>query len=264
MYAPERHHQIVDTLDRVGRVSVAGLASDFGVTTETIRRDLDTLEQLGRLRRVHGGAVGADQTTLAEASLDERLGRNAIQKDAIARAALAMIPPTFRGSVLLDAGSTTGRLAELLTTWRPDAPGASLDLSTNSVPLAGRIHSAGNPHLMLRLLGGSVRGITGAAVGPATIAQLSDIRPDLAFVGANGVTADFGLSTPDEAEAAAKSAMVRSARRVVVLVDSTKLDAESLVRFATLDEVDTLITDAAPSDELADALADADVQLVLA
>ena len=166
--------------------------------------------------------------------------------------------------MLLDAGSTTGRLADLLTTWAPDVPGASLDVSTNSVPLAGRIHNAGNPHVVLRLLGGSVRGITGAAVGPATIAQLSDIRPDLAFVGANGVTADFGLSTPDEAEAAAKSAMVRAARRVVVLADSTKLDAESLVRFANLDEVDTLITDAAPSDELADALAEADVQVVLA
>ncbi len=264
MYATERHQHIADTIDRVGRVSVAGLARDFGVTTETIRRDLDTLEQLGRLRRVHGGAVGAEQSTLAEASLDERLGQNAPQKDAIARAALALIPPTFRGSVLLDAGSTTGRLAELLAGWSPDLPGASLDVTTNSVPLAARIQAAANPHLQLRSLGGSVRGITGAAVGPATIAQLSDIRPDLAFVGTNGVSADFGFSTPDEAEAAAKAAMVHAARRVVVLADSTKLDAESLVRFACLDEVDTLITDAAPAPALADALAEADVQVVLA
>ena len=264
MYAPERHHQIVDTLDRVGRVSVAGLASDFGVTTETIRRDLDTLEQLGRLRRVHGGAVGADQTTLAEASLDERLGRNATQKDAIARAALALIPPTFRGSVLLDAGSTTGRLAELLTTWTPDAPGASLDLSTNSVPLAGRIHNAGNPHLHAaaprRLGPRHHRG--GRRPGHDRPAQRHPTRHRLR----RRERGDRRLRPehPDEAEAAAKSAMVRAARRVVVLADSTKLDAESLVRFANLDEVDTLITDAAPSDELADALAEADVQLVLA
>lgn len=264
MYATERHQQIADTLELVGRVSVAGLARDFGVTTETIRRDLDALEEAGRLRRVHGGAVPADQSTLAETSLAERLGRNASAKEAIARAALALIPPTFRGSVLIDSGSTTGRLAELLEGWEPDAPGATLDVSTNSVPLAARLHAAANPHLQLRSLGGAVRGITGAAVGPSTIAQLSDIRPDLAFVGANGVSAEFGFSTPDETEAAAKAAMVHAARRVVVLADSSKLDAESLVRFACLDEVDTLITDAGPQPALDEALADADVQVVLA
>ncbi|MGW4929887.1 DeoR/GlpR family DNA-binding transcription regulator [Agromyces sp. NPDC004153] len=264
MYATERHQQIADTLELVGRVSVAGLARDFGVTTETIRRDLDALEEAGRLRRVHGGAVPAEQSALAETSLVERLGRNARQKDAIARAALHLVPPTFRGSVLIDSGSTTGRLAELLENWSPDVSGATLDVSTNSVPLAARLHAAANPHLQLRSLGGSVRGITGAAVGPTTIAQLSDIRPDLAFVGANGVSSAFGFSTPDETEAAAKAAMVHAARRVVVLADSTKLDAESLVRFACLDEVDTLITDAAPPPELAEALADADVQVVLA
>lgn len=264
MYATERHQHIADTIDRVGRVSVAGLARDFGVTTETIRRDLDALEQVGRLRRVHGGAVPAGQSTAAETSLDERLDRNAAQKDAIARAAFGLIPPTFRGSLLLDSGSTTGRLAELLIAWSPDQPGAGVDVSTNSIPLAARLHAAANPHLQLRSLGGAVRGITGAAVGPTTIAQLSDIRPDLAFVGANGVSAEFGLSTPDETEASAKAAMVHAARRVVVLADSSKLDAESLVRFACLDEVDTLITDAPPGPELGEALADADVQVVVA
>jgi DeoR family transcriptional regulator, fructose operon transcriptional repressor len=264
MYATERHQHIADTVDRDGRVSVAGLAMHFGVTTETIRRDLDALEQLGRLRRVHGGAVGAEQTTLAEASLEERLGQNASQKDAIARVALTLVPPTFRGSILLDSGSTTGRLADLLVGWSPDAAGASLDVSTNSTPIAARLHAAANPHLQLRVLGGAVRGITGAAVGPATIAQLSDIRPDLAFVGANGVSVDFGFSTPDETEAAAKAAIVHAARRVVVLADSSKLDRESLVRFARLDDVDTLITDAAPGPALADALAETGVQVVLA
>jgi DeoR family fructose operon transcriptional repressor len=264
MYATERHQHIADTIGRVGRVSVAGLARDFGVTTETIRRDLDALEHAGRLRRVHGGAVPAEQSALAESSLDERLGHRSEQKDAIARAAIALVPPTFRGSVLLDSGSTTGRLAELLVTWSPDHPGERLDLSTNSIPLAARLHAAANPHLRLRILGGAVRGLTGAAVGPTTITQLGDIRPDLAFVGANGVSADFGFSTPDETEASAKAAMVHSARRVVVLADSSKLDAESLVRFASLDEVDTLITDAAPAPELAEALSNADVQVVLA
>lgn len=90
------------------------------------------------------------------------------------------------------------------------------------------------------------------------------LRPDIAFVGANGIHATFGLSTPDPEEAAVKAAFVTSARRVVALADSSKLDAETLVQFATLKDVDTLITDSEPSAELTAALADAGVDVVIA
>ena len=90
------------------------------------------------------------------------------------------------------------------------------------------------------------------------------LRPDIAFVGTNGIHASFGLSTPDPEEAAVKAAFVHSARRIVVLVDSSKLDAETLVQFASLKDLDTVITDRKPSPELAAALADAGVELVIA
>lgn len=262
MYATERHEHIVSAIARDGRVSVAGLSREFDVTSETIRRDLDALEQQRRLRRVHGGAVGAASTTLAETSLADRLPQRSAEKDAIARAALRLVPDSFEGSLLIDAGSTTSRLAELLTAWSPSTPGATLDVSTNSLPTASALHGAA--HVRLRLLGGSVRGITGAAVGAATVAQISSLRPDIAFLGTNGVSAGFGLSTPDEAEAAAKTAMAHGARRVVVLADSSKLESEALVRFARLDEIDTLVTDAAPPAALAAALDAADVEVVIA
>lgn len=94
--------------------------------------------------------------------------------------------------------------------------------------------------------------------------QLENLRPDIAFVGTNGVHPEFGFSTPDVQEAAVKSAIVRSARRVVVLADASKLGEETLVRFAALDDVDALITDTSPEGALADALQEAGTELVSA
>ncbi|MGR2752951.1 DeoR/GlpR family DNA-binding transcription regulator [Agromyces arachidis] len=262
MYAMERHEHILTALARAGRVSVADLADELGVTAETIRRDLDALERAGHLRRVHGGAVGASRASLAETTVLERSGRATDAKRAIARAAVELVPPTFTGSILIDAGTTTGALADALATWRPDPGVAPLTVYTNSIPIAATLH--GNPDLVVRVIGGTVRGITSAAVGPAAIAQLAAIRPDIAFLGANGVSADFGLSTPDELEAEVKRAMVDRARLAVLLVDASKHDDEALQRFAGLDEVDVLITDAPPGGRLAAALADAEVEVRVA
>lgn len=129
-------------------------------------------------------------------------------------------------------------------------------------PIAGKLSSTQG--IALQILGGRVRGLTQAAVGQSTVEAAHKLRPDIAFVGANGIHATFGLSTPDPEEAAVKAAFVTSARRVVALADSSKLDAETLVQFATLKDVDTLITDSEPSAELAAALADAGVDVVIA
>lgn len=260
MYATERQERIAAQVRSDGRVSVAELAKDLDVTAETVRRDLDQLEALGLLRRVHGGAVAAGRSSVLEASLDERRGLGVSAKRRIADAALRMLPSGFTGSVLVDAGSTTASFAERLVDW--GRPGEVLPVITNAVPIVAALAAA--PSLEVHQLGGRVRGITAAAVGSETVAALERIRPDLAFIGTNGVSADFGLSTPDELEGAVKTAMVRSARRVVVLADASKLGEESLFRFATLDEVDTLVTDAAPDAILAAALADSGVEVVFA
>ena len=109
-----------------------------------------------------------------------------------------------------------------------------------------------------------MRGLTAAAVGADTVRAIEAIRPDVAFIGTNGVSADFGLSTPDPDEAAVKRAIVRSARRVVVVADADKLGRELLVGFAPLADIDVLVTDAAPDAELSAALAEADVEVWLA
>lgn len=262
MFAEERHGQIAELVAAQGRVSVNQLADLFAVTQETVRRDLANLEATRTLRRVHGGAVALDRSSTSEPSLTERQGTRLDEKQRIAAAALALIPSTRSGSVLLDAGTTTGALAEQLAAWNPSTSGDELLVITNSLPIAGTLST--NPHLQLDVLGGRVRGLTSAMVGARATDQLAALRPDIAFLGANGVHPDFGLSTPDPVEAAAKSAMVKSGRQVVVLADGSKLGQETLVRFARLEEIDTLITTEEPSTDLAYALASAGVDVVIA
>lgn len=256
MFAEERQAQVARLVTDQGRVSVAQLSTRFDITMETVRRDLAALEKEGRLRRVHGGAVPADRVSTKEQSLISRQTQRLKEKSAIARAALDLVPES--GSVILDAGTTTEQLAALLA----ERSDESLLVITHAIPIANLL--SGNSAVELELLGGRVRGLTRAAVGPATVAQLERLRPDVAFVGANGLHSSFGLSTPDALEAAVKSAIVRSARRVVVLVDSSKLEEETLVRFAALEDIDAVVTNEAPTEVLAKALAEADVEVVLA
>lgn len=267
MFAEERQQLIVGLITASGRASVTDLAERFSITTETVRRDLAALEAAGSLRRVHGGAVSPDRFSTNEESILVRTDQRQPEKTRIAEAALALIPQDRTGSILIDAGSTTEALAELLAartaaTAAVSAPGAELVVITHSLPIAAKL--SGEPGIALHLLGGKVRGITQAAVGQSTVEAARRIRPDIAFIGTNGIHAAFGLSTPDPEEAAVKAAFVQSARRIVVLADASKLDAETLVQFASLKDLDTLITDTKPSQDLADALADAGVEVVVA
>ncbi|TAP43451.1 DeoR/GlpR family DNA-binding transcription regulator [Arthrobacter sp. S39] len=267
MFAEERQQKIAELVAGSGRVSVTLLAERFRITTETVRRDLATLETAGTVRRVHGGAVAADRFSTTEESINERAIQRPDQKRRIAEAAMALIPQSGSGSILIDAGSTTEVLADLLsrrTAVEPSAtePGTELVVITHAVPIAARLSST--PGIALQILGGRVRGLTQAAVGQATVEAAQRMRPDIAFIGANGIHPSFGLSTPDPEEAAVKAAFVRSARRIVVLADSSKLDAETLVQFASLKDLDTLITDSEPSPELAAALTEAGVDVVIA
>lgn len=234
MYAEERQQSIARLVAERRRVSVATLAEEYDVTTETVRRDLSQLERLGLVRRVHGGVVPADALGPVEAALGERDRTNADLKDLIAKTAVALLPRDG-STVVLDAGSTTSRLAAAIPADR------RLVAFTHSVPVAARLATL--PAVELHLLPGRVRAATQAAVGADTVTALGRLRADVAFVGTNALTVRHGLSTPDSDEAATKRAIVESARRVVVLADSSKIGRESTIRFADLGDVDCLVTD---------------------
>jgi DeoR family fructose operon transcriptional repressor len=255
LYPEERQHAIATLVSDRGRVQVAAVAEQFGVTMETVRRDLAVLERAGMLRRVHGGAVPTGALTLVETGLGERHGTRTEHKRKIAAAALDLLPG-LDGSLILDGGSTTAALAEILPTDR------RLYVATNSVPIATRLSVSSG--VTLHVLGGRVRGITQTAVGDSTVRALGDLRVDVVFLGTNGISVAHGFSTPDEAEAATKRAMVRAAQRSVVLADSSKLGREHLVRFAALEDVDVLVTDAEADAATVAELEQAGIEVVVA
>ncbi|MCX2712959.1 DeoR/GlpR family DNA-binding transcription regulator [Mycolicibacterium sp. J2] len=255
MYAEERQQAIASLVIRQGRASVAELAQAYEVTTETVRRDLAALDKAGLVRRVHGGAVPARALHLVEQDVSERDTTRADRKDAIAAAAADFFP--LSGStVLLDAGTTTSRIAAAIPTDR------DLVVVTNSVPIAARLSAV--PSVALHLLGGRVRGVTQAAVGEATLAVLDSLRVDIAFIGTNGITPRHGLSTPDPDEAAVKRAMVKCANYVVVASDSSKIGREELISFAPISSVDALITDTEITDADHTELSGLGIEIVLA
>ncbi|MBO3746790.1 DeoR/GlpR transcriptional regulator [Streptosporangiaceae bacterium NEAU-GS5] len=232
MYAEERHQEILQRARSQGRVDVVTLAEEFGVTTETIRRDLTALERAGVLRRVHGGAIPVERLAF-EPALAARDEVMTAEKERIAKAALAELPQD--GAIVLDAGSTTGRLARVLPADR------ELTIVVNSPPLAAAL--ATRPNLSVIMLGGRVRGKTLATVDDWALQPLSQLHVDVAFMATNGCSVSKGLTTPDPAEAAVKRAMIKCARRRVLLADHTKFSSDYFARFGALDEIDLIISD---------------------
>jgi DeoR family fructose operon transcriptional repressor len=259
VYAEERQSALADLVARDNRVSVSRAAERFGVTTETVRRDLAVLERQGVIHRVYGGAVAMSSMTTLEPAVAERDVTAAPQKDRIAHAAFDLLPGTG-GSIILDGGTTTGRLAALLPVDRP------LTVITNAAPIAAIItaRTSNASRLELHVLGGRVRPVSQVTVGATALASLDDLRVDVSFIGVNAFSLERGLLTPNHDEAAVKSAMIRAGRRVVVLTDSSKFGQESLVRFGQLQQIDAVVTDDRITDSDARALEALDIDVVIA
>ena len=253
MYAEERQQWIVENARANGRVDVSEIAETLDVTTETIRRDLKVLERHGLLRRVHGGAIPVERLGF-EPGLAARDAVLTTEKERIAKAALAELPD--EGSVLLDAGTTTSRLAEALPLDR------ELVVVTNGLPIAMSLSA--RPNVTVLLVGGRVRGRTLAAVDSWALSALADTYVDVAFVGTNGVSIERGLTTPDPGEAAVKRAMIASARRSVLLADHSKVGVDHLARFASLEDIDVVVTDTGLDDAYAERLRAAGPRVVVA
>ncbi len=234
MYAAERQQEILRLAREDGRVDVLSLAETFRVTAETVRRDLKVLDRAGLVRRVHGGAIPAGRLDF-EPDLSERDSVAADEKDRIVRAALTELPAD--GSVIVDAGTTTARLAAVLPV------DCRLTVVTHALPVAARL--ADHPGIALHLVGGRVRHRTRAAVDAWALRAYAEINADLLLLATNGFSADDGLTTPDLAEAAVKRAMISAARRTVLLADSAKHGRQHFARFGSLSDVDLLITDSA-------------------
>ncbi|MGP3945404.1 DeoR/GlpR family DNA-binding transcription regulator [Streptomyces sp. 6N106] len=245
LLAEQRRALILDEVRRRGGVRVNELTRKLNVSDMTVRRDLDALARLGVVEKVHGGAVPVAEASTYEPGFEAKSGLELSAKEDIAKAAAAMATP---GTAIGLAGGTTAfALAQQLL----EVP--DLTVVTNSVRVADVFYNAQRsaalggvgprPGAATVVLTGGVRTPSDTLVGPVADAAVRSLHFDVLFLGVHGISVEAGLSTPNLAEAETNRHFVRAARRVVVVADHTKWGTVGLSSFATLDQVNALVTD---------------------
>ena len=243
-FADERQAEIASFVEEHGRARVTELAETFGVSTVTIRKDLDALAESGHVLRTHGGAI-APRVRGKDLAYDVRDRMQQDEKAVIG--ALAATHVTDGESIIVDASTTGLYLAREL---RQRTPGQSLTIVTNSIRIATEL--ATRPDITVLLMGGRVRGRSLSLVGQLGDAVLRRVNVQKAFVGAAGFTLEEGLTETTEEEAQIKRAMVAAAREVYALVDNSKWGRVASATFCRPDELTGIFTDAgAPAEVVA-------------
>ncbi|MBX3604082.1 MAG: DeoR/GlpR transcriptional regulator [Piscinibacter sp.] len=235
-FAAERQQHIAQTLREQGRVEVAALSAAYGVSEDTVRRDLRALAARGLVQKTHGGAVALHAGVLPTA---QRAAVATGAKRAIAAAGARHVQPN--DTLFVDGGTTALALVEALK--RPDAP-RPLTVITHSLDAA--LALADEPQVRLVLAGGLWLPSPRIFVGEQALATIRAHRADLAFLGACALHPRAGLTAQEPQEAAIKRAMLEGAARRLLLSDATKLDTVAPSAVARIDELDGVISDAAP------------------
>ena len=226
----ERQRRIAELVRDRGSVRASELIDLFGVTDETIRRDLSRLADLGVLHRAHGGAVATP--TRAESNFSRRIQEHEAEKAAIAQAAAELV--SDGSTIMIDSGTTMFHLARALKSKR------DLVVITNAVTNA--IELIDSPNVTVVLTGGVVRPTTLGSVGDLAVATLRELRVDQTFLAISSATLEGGLTYPSFEEVAVKRAMIAAASEVTLLADHSKFGHDSLVRVAPLDVLSRVVT----------------------
>ncbi len=251
LLAEQRRALILEEVRRRGGARVNELTRKLMVSDMTVRRDLDALARQGALEKVHGGAVPLAEASTHEPGFEAKSSLELSAKAEIARAAAGMAQPG--SAIALSGGTTTYALAQHLV----DVP--DLTVVTNSVRVADVFHTrqrgpggvrTPRPGAATVVLTGGVRTPSDSLVGPVADAAIRTLHFDVLFLGVHGISPEAGLSTPNLAEAETNRRFVGSARRVVVVADHTKWGTVGLSSFASLEQVDTLVTDGALPSEV--------------
>jgi DeoR/GlpR family transcriptional regulator of sugar metabolism len=235
VFARERQEHIARTVEEHGRVLVADLAAQFGVSAVTIRKDLVALEGEQRLVRTHGGAIARDHSR-AELAFEIRERLQPDEKLGIGAVGAALVQDG--DSLVMDASTTALSVARHL---KARGGWSQLTVITNGLRLASEL--AGHPGIIVLMLGGRVRWEALSVVGQLGDGLFSRINVQRAFLGAAGFTVESGLADATEEEAQIKRAMVLAAREVIAIVDHTKWERAAFATFCATDEVGLVITD---------------------
>ncbi|SDS33838.1 DeoR/GlpR family DNA-binding transcription regulator [Microlunatus soli] len=235
MTRAERLTALLERLVDHGRIDVEQSAEFFGVSAATIRRDLDHLADQQLLSRTHGGAV--PNSTSYDLPLRYKSSSHAEAKTRIAERAVEMLWPGC--TVALNGGTTTVEIARTIPTSAALHNGVTI--LTNAINIATELTV--RPFIKIVVCGGVARPQSYELVGSLAADTLSQLTPDICFLGATGIDADAGVSTGDEAEAAINRIMVTRAKQTIVVVDATKFGEIGFSRICQLDEVAAVLTD---------------------
>jgi DeoR family glycerol-3-phosphate regulon repressor len=235
-----RQPQILDLARRRGHVTVDGLAAHFGVTVQTIRRDLTELAQAGRLDRVHGGAVLP--SGVRNIGYEDRRVLNATAKNSIARRCAALIPDG--ASVFLNIGTTTEAVARALL--HHDG----LLVVTNNMNVAQIL--LGNPACEVIVTGGTLRRADNGLIGDLAVHAIEQFKVDHAVIGCSALDLDGDLLDFDVQEVRVSQAMLRQSRRSILVADQSKLRRTAPARIASLAGIERIVTDRPLPDALRD------------
>jgi DeoR/GlpR family transcriptional regulator of sugar metabolism len=241
MLARHRQSLILQSVRNDGSARVSDLTQQLGVSDMTIRRDLEVLAKDGLVEKVHGGAVMPGSHGGHEPGFEDKLVLERPEKTSIARTAAGLVRPGT--AIAIAAGTTTFALAQCLL----DVPG--LTIVTNSLRVANLFGGNRTPDVASVVLTGGMRTASDALVGPVADLTIASLHFDTLFLGCTGLDPEVGLSTPNLAEAETNRALIKVARRVVVLADHTKWGVVSLASFAPVEKINVLVTDVLlPSD----------------
>jgi len=253
MLTEHRRRLILERLRERGVVRTSELSELFSVSPMTIRNDLNALAEQGELIRIHGGAI-VKEWLASEPSYHEKATRNLTEKQRIGRYAAGLIEEGM--AVFIGNGTTTMQIVKHLP--REVRFRAFTNALTHAVELAQL------PQVEVYVVGGYLRGVSYAMVGRLARQALDGVYFDLAFLGANGVSLEHGITIPALEEAETAAEVVRHARRTVLVADHTKFGVVTHGKIADLSEVDAIVTDRPLPPELARALEELDVEVHVA
>ena len=250
---PDRQRQILNHLNRQGRLSVAEIVRQFSISAATARRDLAVLAARGSARRVHGGALAAEQAP-PEAPILQRRAELAREKARIGRVAAGLV--AAKETVFLGSGSTVLEVARNLR------GRSELTVITNSLPVINTL--AGLENITVIGLGGMLRTTELSFIGHITDLALSELRVDKVIMGARGISLDPGLTSDFLPETLTDRAILKISQEVIIVADHSKINRVSSARLASLDHVDKLVTDRRAPRAFVAALRRRKIQVLLA
>ena len=248
-----RQAQILDEVSARGAASVEALAERFGVTLQTVRRDISRLADAGLLARFHGG-VRMPASTTENIAYRQRQQLNEVAKRRIAQTLARAVPNDC--SLILNIGTTTEAIARELVQHR------GLRIITNNLNVAAILSD--NPECEVIVAGGVVRPRDRGIVGEATVDFIAQFKVDIGLIGISGIEADGTLRDFDYREVSVARAIIDHSREVWLAADHSKFNRPAMVELARLDQIDRLFTDRAPPAPFEALLAEAGVLCVVA